>query len=195
MIIRTDCVYMKNGTVSLWLFSVLNYFRSLDYVMTSSLFSIYRFLQPLKHLGNPVCTGSKELQMLWDNFFGYLRYITKFSSFVLSELHLVEIIKLTPILILVGCQDQKCWEHSNFGRGSHLQNELYGLCAGNKFHLERSFSLMLLVFILYFENLIVCCDWTQNHIDRNADVSISCAPVGDRSYRHPFYLLIFLFNN
>lgn len=41
-----------------------------------------------------------------------------------------------------------------------------------------------------FQNLIVCYHWTQNHIDRKADISISCAAVDDRFYQCSFYLII-----
>lgn len=76
-------------------------------------------------------------------------------------------------LFLAGCQKQGCWECTDFVWRSSLPNGLYGLCAGIIISLHIG-----LVFVKFFLHIFYDM---QSHVDRNADITISCAAVGDRS--------------
>lgn len=103
-----------------------------------------RYWQPLRHQEKQEWNGSRGRQMLWGNLRGYLRCVWSFKGIVIKLQIILSYQLIEFVSILVGCQEPKHWEHSNFVRWSSLPDGLYGFCAGTVNSLkQKSFVLYL----------------------------------------------------
>lgn len=83
---------------------------------------------------------------------------------------------------VIGCQEYKRRKCIDLGGGSFIPNGLHGPCAGIHCNCFVEWTVSSFDFQQISDSSITN---KQSHVDRNADITISCAAVGDRCDQSP----------